>query len=39
MAYDPWTHACYCPECWAAIVEPDEETDEETGGEKREPKA
>lgn len=21
MPFDPWTGCCYCPECWASIVE------------------
>jgi hypothetical protein len=24
IAYDPYTLACYCPDCWAEIEEPEE---------------
>lgn len=24
VAFDPYTQCCYCPECWASIVETDE---------------
>ncbi len=26
MPYDPWTYCCYCPECWASILESSEES-------------
>jgi len=24
VACDPYTHACYCPECWVSIMAPEE---------------
>lgn len=27
VAFDPYTHCCYCPKCWAGIVG-DDTTDE-----------
>ena len=24
VPFDPYTHACYCPDCWAEITEDDD---------------
>jgi len=27
VAFDPWTHATYCPECWASILRDEEDAE------------
>jgi hypothetical protein len=31
VAFDPYTGCCYCPECWAEIIKPEEAPDEDAG--------
>jgi len=39
VAFDPYTHCCYCPECWASVIADDDcpktvpEAAEEKGAE------
>ena len=30
IAFDPYTYACYCPECWESILAPNPATPEPT---------
>ena len=36
VAFDPWTKCCYCPECWAEIMAPNEDATREIGEERDE---